>query len=95
SSFPFYFQLKQLSWEYKELTLSVEELEERFARQNQIFSRVEKVSGVRLIEPLPLLKGSDGSYHIKDEGGWIYYDDDHLSGYGAMKLKSLFNFLGN
>ena len=93
SSFPF--QLEKLSWEYKEMTLSEEELEKRFAQQNQIFSNIEKVSGVQIIDPLPLLKGADGSYHIRDEGGWIYYDDDHLSGYGAMKLKSLFNFLGN
>jgi peptidoglycan/LPS O-acetylase OafA/YrhL len=93
SSFPF--QLEKLSWEYKEMTLSEEELEKRFAQQNQIFSNIEKVSGVQIIDPLPLLKGADGFYHIRDEGGWIYYDDDHLSGYGAMKLKSLFNFLGN
>ena len=77
------------------MTLSEEELEKRFAQQNQIFSNIEKVSGVQIIDPLPLLKGADGFYHIRDEGGWIYYDDDHLSGYGAMKLKSLFNFLGN
>lgn len=93
SSFPF--QLEKFSWEYKEMTLSEEELEKRFAQQNQMFSKIEKVPGVRIIDPLPLLKGPDGFYHIRDEGGWIYYDDDHLSGYGAMKLKSLFNFLGN
>ncbi|HIG83078.1 MAG TPA: acyltransferase [Verrucomicrobia bacterium] len=93
SSFPF--QLEKFSWEYKEMILSEEELEKRFAQQNQMFSKIEKVPGVRIIDPLPLLKGPDGFYHIRDEGGWIYYDDDHLSGYGAMKLKSLFNFLGN
>jgi len=93
SSFPF--QLEKFSWEYKEMTLSEEELEKRFVQQNQMFSKIEKVPGVRIIDPLPLLKGPDGFYHIRDEGGWIYYDDDHLSGYGAMKLKSLFNFLGN
>ena len=77
------------------MTLSDEELEERFGGQNQMFARIEELSGVLIIDPLPLLRGSDGQYHISDQGGWIYYDDDHLSGYGAMKLKSLFNFLGN
>ena len=95
SSFPFHFQLGKFSWEYEKMTLSDEELEKRFARQNQMFARIEELSGVRIIDPLPLLRGSDGQYHIRDQGGWIYYDDDHLSGYGAMKLKSLFNFLGN
>ncbi|MFL2479298.1 MAG: acyltransferase family protein [Verrucomicrobiales bacterium] len=93
SSFPF--QFEKLAWEYKEMRLSEKELEKRFAQQNQIFSNIDKVFGVQIIDPLPLLRGSDGFYHIRDEGGWIYYDDDHLSGYGAMKLKSLFNFLGN
>ena len=77
------------------MTLSDEELEERFGGQNQMFARIEELSGVLIIDPLPLLRGSDGQYHIRDQGGWIYYDADHLSGYGAMKLKSLFNFLGN
>ena len=95
SSFPFHFQLEKFSWEYDEMRLSNEELEKRFAQQNQMFARIEELSEVRIIDPLPLLRGSDGQYHIRDQEDWIYYDDDHLSGYGAMKLKSLFNFLGN
>tara|TARA_Y100000766_G_scaffold280009_1_gene289139 strand:- start:1637 stop:3016 length:1380 start_codon:yes stop_codon:yes gene_type:complete len=96
SSFPFNFNMKDLSWGYNDLELSVSNLKVRFNDQNQMFKKIIKdFPSLRIIDPLPLLLGSDQIYKFRENNKWNYYDDDHISADGARRLKSLFRFLGS
>jgi hypothetical protein len=96
SSFPFNFNVKDLSWVYNDLEISVSNLQVRFNDQNQMFEKIIKdFPNLRIIDPLPLLIGSEQIYKFRENNKWNYYDDDHISADGARRLKSLFQFLGS
>ncbi|MDC0067024.1 SGNH hydrolase domain-containing protein [Verrucomicrobia bacterium] len=96
SSFPFNFNVKDLSWVYSDLEISVSNLQVRFNDQNQMFEEIIKdFPNLRIIDPLPLLISSEQIYKFRENNKWNYYDDDHISADGARRLKSLFQFLGS
>ncbi len=96
SSFPFNFNVKDLSWVYNDLEISVSNLQVRFNDQNQMFEEIIKdFPNLRIIDPLPLLISSEQIYKFRENNKWNYYDDDHISADGARRLKSLFQFLGS
>lgn len=58
----------------------------------QIFDAIAEQTSVKFIEPVDALCPSapDAVCPIRDDGGSFYFDDDHLSAYGSMKLVPLF-----
>jgi len=60
-------------------------------RMEGIFERVLDKTSVSIIRPLDTFCPQSEEYCIiRDDGGSWYFDDDHLSNYGAQKLRPLF-----
>lgn len=90
------FDRSTLSWKQRENFPSMpeDELRSRFIKQNAIFEQLTmRFPGVRFLDPLPYLKNNEGVFVPTDEYGDLYRDDDHLSKYGALRIKPLFEFL--
>lgn len=69
---------------------------ERYLKVNepmlQILERIERETGAAIVYPSDILC-TGGTCQTHDSGGSYYFDDDHLSTYGARKLSGLFDGL--
>ena len=64
-----------------------------YLKRNQrilsIFKDVSKITDAEIVSTYKELCGTE-KCKIFDKGGMYYYDDDHLSSYGALKISYLF-----
>lgn len=74
-----------------ELLLSLEGYKKQQKYITPILKHIEKITSARVVWPHKYLcQGDDLMCEIGDEHGLYYYDDDHLSKYGAEKIAHLF-----
>ncbi|MFA7482443.1 MAG: acyltransferase family protein [Vulcanimicrobiota bacterium] len=55
-------------------------------RENASFAQFAATLGCRVLDPAPIIYKWDG---LVDGGKALYYDDDHLSDHGALRLRGL------
>ena len=74
-----------------ELLLSLEGYKKQQKYITPILKHIEKITSAQVVWPHKYLcQGDDLMCEIGDEHGLYYYDDDHLSKYGAEKIAHLF-----
>ena len=88
------FDTHSFSWKAKEnYSMSEKELNGRFQKQNEIFTKLKaQFPTVKFLDPLKLFL-TENEFKLKDEGGYFYWDDDHLTEYGSSKLRPFFRYL--
>ena len=62
------------------------------ALQRPILSTLGR-HGVRIIDPAEFFTGADGIIRSADAGGCLYFDKDHLSTHGSLRLTGVFSTL--
>jgi hypothetical protein len=68
---------------------SVEEVRDRRSPTLAIHARLSAAhQGVEVLDPVPVLCPADCSQRRGDR--WLFYDDDHLTTYGASLIEPLF-----
>lgn len=72
----------------QDVTIPAKTVNARHASVNAALDTAARTCGVRLLDPVPLLCEDGVCYGSRNHTAF-YYDDDHLSEVGAMKLKSL------
>ena len=72
-----------------EISISLEQYHERHNFVWAAQDAAQEQCGVKILDPLPYLCW-DGRCHAIKDGRSMYYDDDHLSEYGAHLLQPMF-----
>lgn len=82
---------RQLMWSgnMPDISISLEEYHQRQAFAWEAQDAAREQCGVKILDPLPYLCWNGHCHGIKD-GHSLYYDDDHLSEYGAHLLRPMF-----
>lgn len=72
-----------------DISISLEQYHERHNFVWAAQDAAREQCGVKILDPLPYLCWDGRCHGIKD-GHSMYYDDDHLSEYGARLLQPMF-----